>query len=51
MMGMIDWNLEDYSVPCFYNLDFESWICGHFRKIILGDVNKHRENFWTVNGE
>ena len=51
MMGMIDCNLEDYSVPLFYNLDFENWICGHFRKIILGDVTKRSESFWTVNGE
>jgi hypothetical protein len=48
MVGMIDWNLEEYSVPRFYGLDFESWICNHFRNIALGNVIKHRDNFWTV---
>ena len=50
MTGMIDWNLEEYSVPWFYGLDFESWICNHFKKIACGEVIKHREDFWTVKG-
>lgn len=50
MVGMIDWNSEVNSVPWFYGMDFETWICNYFKKIILGDVTKHSAKFWTVNG-
>lgn len=49
MTGMIDMNLEEHSVPFFYGVDFENWICSHFRNIALGNVTRHRDNFWTVN--
>ncbi len=49
MVGMIDWNSEEYSVPFFRGLDFETWICGYFKRIIQGNVTKHSPNFWTVN--
>lgn len=49
MVGMIDWNLMEDSLPYFYGMDFENWICTHFRKIIQGDVTKHHIGFWTVN--
>lgn len=48
-IGMIDWNLEDYSCPILFNKDFETWICSHFNKIINEDITKHGKGFWTVN--
>ncbi len=49
MVGMIDWNSEEQSVPFFYGMDFETWICTYFKKIIQGDVTKGSPKFWTVN--
>lgn len=50
MVGVINWDLIQEFEPKLSGMDFETWICDYFQKIIRGEVKKHRRNRWTVNG-